>query len=243
MPWFKVDDNLAFHAKAVAAGNAAMGMWVRAGSWAAQQLSDGFVPAHIVATLGRPIEATKLVTAGLWDEADGGYRFHEWGERQPSREQVEADRAASRERQRRAREAARARRESREQSRRDSQRDTTVSHGPPDPTRPDPTVVPTELPTKTTAPRGARIPEGFAVNDGMREWAAGHVPLVDIDRETENFRDYWTGVAGAKGTKLDWPATWRTWMRRQQTDAENRGQRTKPLHVVGQIDLNPWRSR
>ena len=52
MPWFKVDDNLAFHHKVVAAGNAAMGLWVRAGAMCAQQLTDGFVPDHMVNTLG-----------------------------------------------------------------------------------------------------------------------------------------------------------------------------------------------
>jgi len=43
MPWFKVDDTLAFHAKVVAAGNAAMGLWVRAGAHSMQQLTDGFI--------------------------------------------------------------------------------------------------------------------------------------------------------------------------------------------------------
>lgn len=33
MSWFKVDDHLAFHRKTLAAGNEAMGLWVRAGSW------------------------------------------------------------------------------------------------------------------------------------------------------------------------------------------------------------------
>ena len=29
----------------------------------------------------------------------------------------------------------------------------------------------------------------------------------------EKFRDYWIGVPGARGTKLDWPATWRNFVR------------------------------
>ena len=33
MPWFNVDDGFAFHRKAVRAGNAAIGLWTRAGSW------------------------------------------------------------------------------------------------------------------------------------------------------------------------------------------------------------------
>lgn len=93
--WFKVDDGLAFHAKTVAAGNAAMGLWVRAGAWSAQQLTDGHVPAHMVAALGATRKhAAALVAAGLWVQADDGYRFHEWEQRQPSADEVRADRAA-----------------------------------------------------------------------------------------------------------------------------------------------------
>lgn len=32
----------------------------------------------------------------------------------------------------------------------------------------------------------------------------------------DQFRDYWFGVAGSKGTKLDWFATWRNWVRNQK---------------------------
>lgn len=84
MPWFRVDDNLAFHAKALAAGNAAMGLWVRAGSWSMQQLTDGYIPAQVARQLGKKIEAERLVVAGLWTEGGDGYHFHEWVGRQPS---------------------------------------------------------------------------------------------------------------------------------------------------------------
>lgn len=96
MVWFKVDDTLAFHAKVVAAGNPAMGLWVRAGAWAAQQLTDGHVPEHMVKSLGTPRQAASLVTAGLWVQAAGGYQFHDWtdGERQPTRQEIESKRQA-----------------------------------------------------------------------------------------------------------------------------------------------------
>lgn len=84
MPWFRVDDNLAFHSKALAAGNAAMGLWVRAGSWSMQQLTDGHIPTQVARQLGRKVEADRLVTAGLWNERAAGYDFHEWHGRQPS---------------------------------------------------------------------------------------------------------------------------------------------------------------
>lgn len=102
MTWFKVDDTLAFHRKVVAAGNAAMGLWVRAGSFCAQQLTDGFVPEHMAVVLGTPAQAQRLISAGLWREVEGGYMFHEWNEngRQPTsqgvreRRQTDADRQA-----------------------------------------------------------------------------------------------------------------------------------------------------
>jgi hypothetical protein len=98
MPWFKVDDKLHDHRKARAAGATAMGVWVLAGSWAADNLTDGFVPATILTRWGRPRDANRLVEVGLWyaDTQDGekGWRFHEWLERQPSRAQKLEERAA-----------------------------------------------------------------------------------------------------------------------------------------------------
>ena len=101
--WFKVDDALATHDKVLMAGNAAMGLWVRAGAWSAQHLTDGFVPAHAVKLLGNLAQAKALVTAGLWHKVDGGFQFHEWHDYQPTREAVEAERAAARERMRKIR--------------------------------------------------------------------------------------------------------------------------------------------
>ena len=99
MTWFKVDDQLAFNMKVLSAGNAAMGLWVRAGSWSAAQLSDGVVPAPIVAALGgTPDDAAALVEVGLWDAVDDGWAFHDWDEYQPTKAQVIADRKATRDR-------------------------------------------------------------------------------------------------------------------------------------------------
>lgn len=110
MPWFKVDDNLPFHAKTVAAGNAAMGLWVRAGAWSMQQLTDGFIPKHIARTMGTPAEVRRLCESRLWIEKDDGYVFHEWDQRQPSRVNVESGREDAKERQRLGRERAKAKR-------------------------------------------------------------------------------------------------------------------------------------
>jgi hypothetical protein len=95
--WFRVDDTFAFHPKVVAAGNEAIGVWVRAGSYASQQLTDGFVPDDIAALMGgrhASQTAQRLTSAGLWVPCQGGFTFHDWEDRNPTRAEVEADRQA-----------------------------------------------------------------------------------------------------------------------------------------------------
>ncbi|WP_371053673.1 hypothetical protein [Rhodococcus gordoniae] len=108
MPWFKVDDGLAFHPKAIAAGNSAMGLWVRAGAWCSAHLTEGALPKHMIGTLGaQNRHARRLVEVGLWEATDVGYQFIDWDDYQPTKQQVEADREANRERQKRFREKKR----------------------------------------------------------------------------------------------------------------------------------------
>lgn len=109
MPWFMVDDKLHSHKKAVRAGVQAMGLWVLAGSWSADHLTDGFVPDFIAQRIDpdADMHAAELVTAGLWSVAekgdDNGWAFHEWEGFQPTKEAVEEKRAAARERMARVR--------------------------------------------------------------------------------------------------------------------------------------------
>lgn len=120
MTWFKVDDTLAFHPKVMQAGNPAMGLWVRAGSWASQQLTDGYVPDDVARTLGSRAEIGRLVDSGLWlPGVTGGFQFHQWNEggRQPKRNDVEARREADRQRKAAARAAAAAKRAAEERER------------------------------------------------------------------------------------------------------------------------------
>lgn len=99
MPWFRVDDQLCLSHKALTAGNRALGLWVRAGSWAMQQLTDGHIPTAAVTALGgTKADAKALVAAGLWHEAPGGYAFHQWEEWQPSKAELEEERERTRDR-------------------------------------------------------------------------------------------------------------------------------------------------
>ena len=142
MAWGKVDDKLHSSVKWRSASKPARALWSTGLSWCMDQLTDGFVPRDMLPVLdGTRAEAASLVRAGLWEEVDGGYLYHDWLDYQPSREQVLAERAAAAERQRRAREKAKETRASR-----GSHAVThAVTHGEVTPvvtvppTRPDPT--------------------------------------------------------------------------------------------------------
>ena len=97
MPWFKVDDKLHDHRKARSASKAAMGVWVLAGSWSADNLMDGFVPTSVLSRWGTKADAARLVEVGLWHpfvkDGEPGWIFHEWETYQPPRAQKLAERA------------------------------------------------------------------------------------------------------------------------------------------------------
>lgn len=107
MAWFKVDDKLHEHKKGRDAGKAAMGVWVLAGSYCADNLTNGFVARRVLNRWGVPRDAAALVEAGLWlpgeHEGEAGWWFHDWTKFQPTKDKVEADRAAARERMRQLR--------------------------------------------------------------------------------------------------------------------------------------------
>jgi hypothetical protein len=109
MTWFKVDDRLHGHRKARIAGPAAMGLWVLAGSWAADQLTDGFVPrSQVHAFAENALELVeRLVSVELWlptvQLGEDGWLFHDWTDFQPTKADVMARREFEREKKRKKR--------------------------------------------------------------------------------------------------------------------------------------------
>lgn len=95
MAWFKVDDGFHHSAKVLSIPRSvraeALGAWVIAGTWSADNMTDGFVPQSVL--LDWPISGdavAALCDAGLWLREDGGIRFHDWCEYQPTKAQLEA---------------------------------------------------------------------------------------------------------------------------------------------------------
>jgi hypothetical protein len=83
--------------------------------------------------------------------------------------------------------------------------------------------------------RGTRIPDDFAVTAEMVAWFRQHCPHVDGKAETDNFIDWWRSKPGREGCKLDWPATWRNWMRSAEKQAAPRIRSTPSLPVPPSI--------
>jgi hypothetical protein len=213
MPWFNVDDGLSSHPKTRAAGLPAIGLWTVAGSWASHYLTEGYVPEWFVVSWpqGKRLAAA-LVSAGLWHEADGGWQFHQWEERNRTKEEVETDRAAAR---------------ARQKNYRDKRRSNGVSNGVTDsvtnavshttqalPIQSEPEASNEASTTSMPRKRATRLPDDWKPTEKDTAWQHEHgIDDVTARREAEKFRDYWRAKAGRDATKIDWSATWRNWLR------------------------------
>lgn len=241
MVWFKVDDGFYTSKKVLSIPRVqrlpAVGLWTMAGNWSGRELSDGVVPAYVLAEMGStPKLRQALITARLWlDQGSGGIEFHDWAKYQPTREKVLADRAKAAERQ---------------AKRRSSHDEYDSSHGvtsgelhaespseshDPDPTRPDPTSTSNEVDEKPPRKRGTRIPEPFIVNGEMRAWAKERVPGVDVNSSTERFVNHWRSTTRG-ATKLDWLATWRNWLISDFDRLPKGGRKAKDEQIIDVLE-------
>jgi uncharacterized protein YdaU (DUF1376 family) len=86
-----------------------------------------------------------------------------------------------------------------------------------------PTPTPTPTPrVETPQRRASRLPAGWMPDPVLIAWAKGERPDLDPLKATERFRDFWTAKPGKDGTKLDWDATWRNWIRAEKAPTGSR---------------------
>lgn len=69
--------------------------------------------------------------------------------------------------------------------------------------------------------KGSRFSPDAEITDSMLVFAQTETPYLDPYKVFEEFKDYWIGVAGSRGVKLDWEATWRNWCRKQSKPRTN----------------------
>lgn len=214
----------------------AVALWTRSVSWSTHHLTDGFVPTSALAVLQVHDEQSpaELVARGIWKRTRGGFRFVVWP-RQASSDYVEAKRDADRARQQRRRTSTPP------PSRRDTRvtpprlaAESQVGHTPLIFSSKRQEIQDKEHQQTPSSSVGARkracrIPADFTVTEDMISWARQNTPLVGR-ADTDQFVDYWTAASGSRASKMDWPAAWRTWMRKAQRDAERDAQprRTRP---------------
>jgi len=225
MPWFRVDDRLHSHPKAKAAGLEAMGLWVMLGSYCAAypnlrgRVDTATVLGHFGA-FSRPRSAMKrittaLVSVGLLHEVPGGFCLHDWEDWQPSPESIDAERRQKQEAGRRggiAKALAAA--------------TATAKQTSSDPIRSDPLASSKQDQTPVgvwhsqgsgegpKSRRGTRLPDGWRPSDEVLAWAKRE-GIRNVLAPLESFADYWRSAPGSKGVKVDWDATYRTWVRRE----------------------------
>lgn len=68
--------------------------------------------------------------------------------------------------------------------------------------------------------KGSRLSNGWILpNEWINEAQKINSVLTvkQINYIAEGFKDYWIGLSGARAVKADWLATWRNWIRKQET--------------------------
>jgi hypothetical protein len=221
----------------IEAGEKAELLFTRALAFLANADSDGYITdAQLVRYVGAGMSdavrrARRLVEVGLWTRMDGGYYVRSWLKYHESAEAKGRKRRTDRERKRahsptgfltdsarnpdgRPPESEQSPDGFREQvasesllcsyvsTEGDTQQDTTE-------TQQDRAL------RRGRNPRGTRLPDDWIPDGQVIEWQRREGIPDDLARhELPRFRDYWHAQPGAKGTKADWSATWRNWLRR-----------------------------
>jgi hypothetical protein len=60
------------------------------------------------------------------------------------------------------------------------------------------------------------LPNPFELPAEWREFCQTNRPDLDPDAVAAKFADFWHSKPGKGGTKLDWLATWRNWVREER---------------------------
>jgi uncharacterized protein YdaU (DUF1376 family) len=76
--------------------------------------------------------------------------------------------------------------------------------------------------TKVSTKKATRLPDDWVAPQEWIVWAiSSGTSRRNAYFEADQFKDYWIGVGGQRGTKLNWEATWRNWIRRNTKGKSN----------------------
>ncbi len=225
MSWAKLDDRANEHPKQLAAGGEACWLWACGLMYANRQRErTGYIPEAVVPMLypAKNVKrlASKLVDVGLWEKAKGGYQVHDFQEWNKSKDQVDAEREATRNRVAEHRRNKRGNAPSNGDGNGDGNADGNgvTPHDVPDPlpssatptpsqtntSTPKPPVVVRDLETETSCPldlvsKLERAGVFTDLADSLRVSAAA------LKVEAESTVAYWTIGAGMGRKRRNWP--------------------------------------
>lgn len=112
MPWARLHDQANGSGKLLALSNGAYRLWGAGLIYCQANLTDGFIPEHVPATLGVRVKSTRELSlfvdelcrsllpgkGPLWHRAPGGFQIHDYFDWNDSRESILADRARTKDR-------------------------------------------------------------------------------------------------------------------------------------------------
>jgi hypothetical protein len=88
MSWVRIDDTMTFNHKIVAAGNAAVGAWIRLSAYSSAHGLDGKIPDSVARMIASRKELEAAMGANLLHRIDDGYEVHDFLEYNPSAAEV-----------------------------------------------------------------------------------------------------------------------------------------------------------
>jgi len=91
--YVRIDVNMPGHPKIAGLSAAAKWTLVELWCWCGNYLTDGFVPEASWERIGTQRDRAAILAAGLAEQADGGYRMHDYLEHQRSRAEVDEKRS------------------------------------------------------------------------------------------------------------------------------------------------------
>ena len=87
----------------------------------------------------------------------------------------------------------------------------------------------TETKKREKSNRGSRLPVDFVLPEDWISFCQQERKDLNPQKVFEEFKDYWTALPAGKGTKADWTATWRNWVRRQSAPKQSFAQQAADI--------------
>ena len=74
---------------------------------------------------------------------------------------------------------------------------------------------------KSVGASATRLPADWKPSDEEIDYCKTQRPDLIVEKVVENFSDYWHAKGGSAARKVDWSATWRSWVRNEKALAQH----------------------